>query len=72
MSYYDIDSILTDAQVNSTLGLDISIRVIHAANTGTQKLPCTFELEVPGLGILEGNAGEDVCPLELSLAEFSS
>lgn len=25
-----------------------------------QKLPCTFELEVPGLGILEGNAGEDV------------
>ncbi|KOS46288.1 hypothetical protein ACN38_g2810 [Penicillium nordicum] len=38
MSYYDIDSILTDAQ----------------------KLPCTFELEVPGLGILEGNAGEDI------------
>jgi GINS complex subunit 3 len=26
-----------------------------------QKLPCTFELEVPGLGILEGNPGEDVC-----------
>jgi hypothetical protein len=25
-----------------------------------QKLPCTFELEVPGLGILEGNPGEDV------------
>lgn len=25
-----------------------------------QKLPCTFELEVPGLGILEANAGEDV------------
>ncbi|KAJ5596737.1 hypothetical protein N7450_003195 [Penicillium hetheringtonii] len=38
MSYYDIDSILTDAQ----------------------KLPCTFELEVPGLGILEGNPGEDI------------
>lgn len=29
----------------------------------TQKLPCTFELEVPGLGILEGNPGEDVCIL---------
>lgn len=27
----------------------------------SQKLPCTFELEVPGLGILEGNPGEDVC-----------
>ncbi|KAJ5133609.1 hypothetical protein N7526_004974 [Penicillium atrosanguineum] len=38
MSYYDIDSALTDAQ----------------------KLPCTFELEVPGLGILEGNPGEDI------------
>ncbi|OJJ82237.1 DNA replication protein PSF3 [Aspergillus glaucus CBS 516.65] len=38
MSYYDVDSILTDAQ----------------------KLPCTFELEVPGLGILEGNPGEDI------------
>ncbi|KAJ5388350.1 hypothetical protein N7509_010891 [Penicillium cosmopolitanum] len=40
MSYYDVDSILTDAQ----------------------KLPCTFELEVPGLGILEGNPGEDIKP----------
>ncbi|KAL4821837.1 hypothetical protein BDW67DRAFT_149643 [Aspergillus spinulosporus] len=38
MSYYDIDSILTDAQ----------------------KLPCTFELDVPGLGILEGNPGESI------------
>ncbi|PYH96483.1 GINS complex, Psf3 component [Aspergillus ellipticus CBS 707.79] len=38
MSYYDIDSILTDAQ----------------------KLPCTFELEVPGLGVLEGNPGENI------------
>ncbi|KAL4782849.1 hypothetical protein BJX76DRAFT_368842 [Aspergillus varians] len=38
MSYYDIDSILTDAQ----------------------KLPCTFDLDVPGLGILEGNPGEHI------------
>ncbi|KAL2823899.1 hypothetical protein BDW59DRAFT_148176 [Aspergillus cavernicola] len=38
MSYYDVDSILTDAQ----------------------KLPCTFELDVPGLGILEGNPGESI------------
>ncbi|MCJ1236251.1 DNA replication protein [Varicellaria rhodocarpa] len=37
-SYYDIDSILTDAQ----------------------KVPCTFELDVPGLGYVDGNAGGDV------------
>ena len=35
MSYYDIDTILTDAQ----------------------KLPCTFQIDVPGLGYLDGNAG---------------
>jgi len=35
MSYYDIDSILTDAQ----------------------KVPCTFELDVPNLGYLDNNAG---------------
>lgn len=42
-NYYDIDSIMTDAQ----------------------KIPCTFELSVPGLGYLNGNVGEDVratCP----------
>jgi len=43
-SYYDIDTILTDAQ----------------------KLPCTFELDVPGLGFIDGNAGGDVnLPQEL-------
>lgn len=26
----------------------------------SQKLPCTFEIEGPGLGFLEGNVGEDV------------
>ncbi|CAG8957993.1 hypothetical protein HYFRA_00000336, partial [Hymenoscyphus fraxineus] len=35
MSYYDIDSILTDAQ----------------------KVPCTFELDVPSLGYLDNNPG---------------
>lgn len=25
-----------------------------------QKVPCTFELTVPGLGYLQGNPGEDV------------
>ncbi|KAF2841784.1 GINS complex, Psf3 component [Patellaria atrata CBS 101060] len=37
-SYYDIDSILTDAQ----------------------KVPCTFELTVPGLGYIDGNLGQDM------------
>lgn len=27
----------------------------------TQKVPCTFDLNVPGLGYLDNNAGGDVC-----------
>jgi hypothetical protein len=70
MSYYDVDSILTDAQVKLTRRAALALESVFplrdgfttpAANTRcTQKLPCTFELEVPGLGILEGNPGEDV------------
>ena len=30
---------------------------VDAILTDSQKLPCTFELDVPGLGYLEGNAG---------------
>src|SRR5467141_2891895 len=26
----------------------------------TQKIPCTFDLEVPGLGFLDGNPGDEV------------
>lgn len=37
-SYYDVDTILTDAQ----------------------KVPCTFDLDIPGLGYLDENAGGDV------------
>ncbi|GAB7364043.1 hypothetical protein MBLNU230_g4599t2 [Neophaeotheca triangularis] len=37
-SYYDVASILTDAQ----------------------KVPCAFDLTVPGLGYLNGNVGEDI------------
>ena len=33
---------------------------IDAILTDAQKLPCTFELEVPGLGYLDGNAGGSV------------
>ena len=28
--------------------------------TDAQKVPCTFELDVPGLGYLDDNAGGDV------------
>lgn len=33
---------------------------IDAILTDAQKVPCTFELDVPGLGYLEGNPGQDV------------
>ena len=33
---------------------------IDAILTDAQKLPCTFELDVPGLGFIDGNAGADV------------
>jgi GINS complex subunit 3 len=33
---------------------------IDAILTDSQKLPCTFELDVPGLGYLEGNVGGTV------------
>jgi len=33
---------------------------IDAILTDAQKLPCTFELDVPGLGFIDGNAGGDV------------
>ncbi|KAL1973389.1 hypothetical protein VTN31DRAFT_6024 [Thermomyces dupontii] len=33
---------------------------IDAILTDSQKIPCTFELDVPGLGVLEGNPGEPI------------
>jgi hypothetical protein len=33
---------------------------IDAILTESQKLPCTFEIDVPGLGYLDGNAGQTV------------
>jgi hypothetical protein len=33
---------------------------IDAILTDAQKLPCTFELEIPGLGYLDGNEGGSV------------
>lgn len=31
---------------------------LDAILTDSQKIPCTFELTVPGLGYLSGNVGE--------------
>ncbi|EEQ33531.1 DNA replication complex GINS protein psf3 [Microsporum canis CBS 113480] len=35
---------------------------VDAILTDSQKVPCTFELDVPKLGFLDGNAGGDVRP----------
>ncbi|KZF25474.1 DNA replication complex GINS protein PSF3 [Xylona heveae TC161] len=48
---------------------------IDSILTDSQKVPCTFELSVPGLGYLSGNAGGDMkqgtrCELPLWLAEM--
>ncbi|KAG6990930.1 nuclear distribution protein PAC1 [Physcia stellaris] len=50
---------------------------IDAILTDAQKVPCTFELDVPGLGYLDDNAGGDIkahhtppIPLPLWLAEL--
>ncbi|KAI5290639.1 DNA replication protein [Ascosphaera aggregata] len=43
---------------------------VDAILTDAQKLPCTFETDVPGLGYLDGNAGADIkagCHIELPL-----
>jgi hypothetical protein len=50
--YYDIDAILTDAQVLNT-------PCLHRADTNypDQKVPSTFEITVPNLGYLDGNPG---------------
>lgn len=33
---------------------------VDAILTDAQKLPCTFEIDVPGLGYLDGNPGSTV------------
>lgn len=57
MSYYDVDAILTDAQVREMPG---SRRDCPDLTYLHQRLPCTFELDVPNLGFLDGNSGGDV------------
>lgn len=43
---------------------------VDAILTDSQKLPCTFELDVPGLGYLEGNAGGTVSSPKTNLKQF--
>jgi len=43
-----------------TSAFEMSYYDIDAILTDAQKLPCTFELDVPGLGFLEGNPGENI------------
>lgn len=38
---------------------------IDAILTDAQKVPCTFEIDVPGLGYIDGNAGGDVNLLQV-------
>lgn len=33
---------------------------VDAILTDAQKVPCTFEIDVPGLGFIDGHAGTDV------------
>lgn len=51
MSYYDIDAILTDAEVT----LSSSARIMLQKLTTTQKVPCQFEIDVPYLGHLDNS-----------------
>ena len=44
---------------------------IDAILTDAQKVPCTFDLDIPGLGYLDENAGGDV-PLPLSISFHST
>jgi GINS complex subunit 3 len=60
MSYYDIDAILTDAEVDSPRNWPFSRRQNSQTDAPVQKLPCTFNLDVPGLGYIDNNPGHDL------------
>ncbi|TDZ40449.1 DNA replication complex GINS protein PSF3 [Colletotrichum spinosum] len=65
MSYYDIDSILTDAEVCpspiSLLVMTLLLSLIlyaYLSTDGDQKVPCKFELDLADLGYLDNNPNE--------------
>lgn len=46
---------------------------VDAILTDADKVPCAFELDIPGLGYLDENPGGDVCaPLPPSLTPSSN
>jgi GINS complex subunit 3 len=53
--YYDIDSILTDAEVWTLRGTRIPSLLKRARTNESriQKIPCTFQIDVPDLGYLD-------------------
>jgi len=51
MSYYDIDSILTEAEVIHPKSTHIAVQKL----TIPQKVPCQFEIDVPYLGHLDNS-----------------
>ncbi|KAF4121988.1 GINS complex subunit 3 [Geosmithia morbida] len=85
MSYYDVDSILTDGEVSTLPPTHTHARTsllllpplpLHQLTFGLpfQKVPCTFELDVPYLGHLDNSSsglkpGTDIT-LPLWLAEM--
>lgn len=64
--YWSIDSILADNQVSfPTCPLYAETQADYlptCRSSRPQKLPCTFALDVPNLGYLDGSGDPDVCP----------
>lgn len=65
-SYYDIDAILTDSQARRRSALE----TLNLSTNSSQKIPCTFDVDAPGLGYMEGNPGGDVRLPLASLCSF--
>jgi GINS complex subunit 3 len=56
--YYSIDSILSENQV--LVSSSMSCMCIYP--TFTQKIQCTFKVDIPDMGHLDGGRERDVCP----------
>ncbi|KYK58492.1 DNA replication complex GINS protein psf-3 [Drechmeria coniospora] len=57
MSYYDVNSILTDAEVRTPITVTATTLVLshHLTPAAMQKVPCQFELDCPYLGHLDNS-----------------
>jgi hypothetical protein len=68
--YYSIEAIIADSQVCPTVAT-LREKYPHACAhpTSSQKLPCTFALDVPGLGYLDGGSEPDVSTLMSSMLD---